>query len=250
MIMNATMSVPAKRSGRFTLIEMIVVVAIIAILLSILLPALNTARAMARATSCGNNVKQWGVCLALYSSDHDAWTPYGVYGITKSGFRETCWMVLARNYFPKIVGFDYETSSAYTTPKTWSIWRCPANSEQIYPMIWQGLNKNTCGSYTLNSRNGNLDGDKQYWGAKEHLFTRPSSLVVMFDGNDVRNALGSWEQEIPPVCSEPRHGGSCNILFADGHCTKRKGFLPPLGDGPGPWGNANGYVNGTWYFIR
>lgn len=65
-------AIRVKRRG-FTLIELLVVVSIIALLVSILLPAMSKAREQARGILCSHNLKQCGLAIRMYAMDYDGY---------------------------------------------------------------------------------------------------------------------------------------------------------------------------------
>src|SRR5210317_1016551 len=59
------------RKKGFTLIELLVVIAIIAMLLAILMPALNKVKKIAQRVVCGTNLKGLGTAQTVYANDYD-----------------------------------------------------------------------------------------------------------------------------------------------------------------------------------
>ncbi|MCU0913744.1 MAG: prepilin-type N-terminal cleavage/methylation domain-containing protein [Planctomycetes bacterium] len=64
-----------KDSTGFTLIELLVVISIIALLMSILMPALQRVRMQARGVTCLSNLKQWGTIWVMYTDDNGGFFP-------------------------------------------------------------------------------------------------------------------------------------------------------------------------------
>ncbi len=84
--MRPDMEAPARRREAFTLIELLVVVAIIALLISILLPSLAAARKQARAVKCAANLRQVIAAMGVYLAENRAvYPPAYIYGSDRMG---------------------------------------------------------------------------------------------------------------------------------------------------------------------
>ncbi len=113
----------SKRRG-FTLIELLVVIAIIALLMAILMPALQRVKEQSKTVGCLANLKQWNLVCAMYTEDNDGkfWS-----GLNDRGY----WWVLQLEDKVK----DWKTNKT---------WMCPTAKKPI-----QDINGNTIPSYNI-----------------------------------------------------------------------------------------------------
>ena len=113
----------SRKSLRFTLIEFLVVIAIIAILAGMLLPALKSAREKARAVACVSKLKQLGLGVNSYVMDN---REYFFTANTENG--KKWWVELLYPYVGNDCGTGDTGYKNTFTPNT--IWQCPSNRGQ------------------------------------------------------------------------------------------------------------------------
>ena len=148
-----------KRSG-FTLIELLVVIAIIAILIGLLLPAVQKVREAAARMKCTNNLKQISLGIHNYESANGAFVP----GVGKNGCCWGTWMIPVLPYveqdnifktYVNFNGLDYSGPrysggvNGNVANKRLSVFTCPSDT----PQSWGSLTKH---NYALNAGNTNL----------------------------------------------------------------------------------------------
>jgi len=152
------MSEARRWRRRFSLVELLVVIGIIAMLAALLLPALKKAKDMALSSLCQGNQRQCGLALVGYAADFDDWVIGGECAGTYATYPSIGVMIMGCGYAPRRGDFD-------GTPPTYgfinipfgAVYQCPSLPPPPKYRQWGGNypsgknNSNTSQSYGLRS---------------------------------------------------------------------------------------------------
>jgi len=165
------------RQAAFTLMELLIVIAIIGILASLLVPAVSRTKEAGRSTICLNNLHQIGIGLVLYVQDNDNRLPvmydHGTNGVPPAG--------------PAI----NQVLLPYANDES-NIFRCPSDR--------QGLFERTGSSYAWNNLLNGQDADR---------------LQMLTNGYPLHQIFVVFDKEKFHIVRGDQR--AINFLYADGH---------------------------------
>jgi len=258
-----------KKQNGFTLIELLVVIAIIALLMAILMPALNRVKGQAQKVSCQARLKQWGLTFKFYTDDNDGY-------FNNRDLSNGTWMPALEPYYKgneemllcptatrlMLNSSDWGTYKAASLDRfvfsyginSWTnsveqdrgsrwkewFWRNVQNNTTVIP------DTRTSGGKPISTNKIPVFGDSTWYDAWPRHTDQPA---------DTRDAFGIANQgtsgEMNHFCID-RHSGFSNLLFMDWSARSvglkelwtlkwNRGYITS-----GPWTKAGGVLPQDW----
>lgn len=222
------MNTHVRTPKAFTLVELLIVIAIISLLAAILFPVFTRARENARRTSCMGNLRQLGLGIMQYTQDYDEYMPLRqITLIGKDGVNTTSW---SWRYL------------VYPYIKSTQIFTCPSNPLRTSNVNTDGSGANAWPgtptfnvSYACNGGStgpmGDLHNTPPYLARKLAVLASPSTLLLV--GESLKNHA-YLRNDVDPIGPDEAgysstsalmfggHLSTANMIFADGHAKTLK----------------------------
>jgi prepilin-type N-terminal cleavage/methylation domain-containing protein/prepilin-type processing-associated H-X9-DG protein len=213
------MSTPLFRRSGMTLVEVLVVISIIAILASLLMPALSVVRERSRRVVCSSNFRQCGIALMAFAGDHRDALPQ----CQPNGIQNPDTYYVSGSGNPNLV------FQMWSYLDTFKVWRCPATGAKTIddPQNTAGIRR--CSTIYWAHLSAGTSPNR--FESPGRLAQQSSKSVLMQDelykwGGAWRSNHGHGGGRKVPYPNNPAlemtFGGTpvgANVLFGDGHVT-------------------------------
>jgi prepilin-type N-terminal cleavage/methylation domain-containing protein/prepilin-type processing-associated H-X9-DG protein len=241
---------PSTKHRAFTLVELLMVIGIITVLVSLLLPTINSAREAARKTTCQSNLRQLATAMFSYAHDNDDFIPCWGWEFDESQWQNPTPAQTANFVRGGLLWKYVGSEQVFVCPNTPAAPRDP--SVPHGDSIW-GFPPNWC--YVINAQAGLSQGNAACCARITHIQPDPSGVCMLLEQSTLD--MGAFDNS--SVLARPiyipgddslgeEHTLGGNLAFFDGHCEwmSRSAYLQARSTPQGTLNLMGGYVNFTW----
>jgi prepilin-type N-terminal cleavage/methylation domain-containing protein len=239
----------------FTLIELLVVIAIIAILMAIIMPALNRVKRQARNLICKNNLSQYGLAAKMYLGDFDGIFPHSFRWLYRDGGTGCRWHDASKNLnenpdlagdmWPYLRNQDIHLCPDFDViARTMGCANCDGRTIPVEPQYGYTMNSHLHGDawdsipsqYHLTIKNLKLESQvknpsRVFFFSEENSWRVPELQNATINDNNLRATPGTGQDHFATFHDAPSGDldhGYAHAVFVDAHVERVSAY--PVGN--------------------